>query len=238
MINDKDFIITAAGYKKFMLTCRECGSNKGYQRKNVKNINSMCNKCKLKKLHLNNRKLIPNQAYDCSFCAKSHTVPEYGVSTEELKWCKSKNRAMGGDWLCARKLQKKFNNYKNTPSYKEKNNRSNKKFYNNNRLRCCISSLIYQKLKQRTASKTTSTGSILSLLGYSIEHLQCHLESQFQQGMAWENYGEWHIDHIVPDSWFEYKTINDEGFKKSWSLVNLQPKWAKDNLKKGNRFEG
>lgn len=60
----------------------------------------------------------------------------------------------------------------------------------------------------------------------------------FQPGMTWENYGKWHIDHKTPDSWFQYNSINDDGFKKSWALENLQPMWAKDNLSKGNKYEG
>jgi hypothetical protein len=56
--------------------------------------------------------------------------------------------------------------------------------------------------------------------------------------MTWENYGRdgWHVDHAVPDSWFEYSSVNDEGFIKSWSLSNLKPMWAKDNLSKSNRY--
>jgi hypothetical protein len=238
VVNDNDFIITSAGYKKFMMTCRICGSKKGYQRKNSKNINNVCNRCKLNKLHSDNKKFIPNQAYSCSFCNKDHFVPEYGTSTEELKWCKSNSRSRGGDWVCAQKLQKKFNNYKETVLYKQKTQRSNKKFYSNNKLRCCVSSLIYQKLKQRESGKTANIGAMFASLGYSLNDLKQHLESKFEPGMSWNNYGEWHVDHIVPDSWFKYKTPSDEDFKKSWSLDNLQPKWAKDNFKKGNRFEG
>ena len=25
-----------------------------------------------------------------------------------------------------------------------------------------------------------------------------HIESQFTEGMTWENYGEWHVDHRLP----------------------------------------
>jgi len=56
--------------------------------------------------------------------------------------------------------------------------------------------------------------------------------------MTWDNYGTWHIDHIRPDSWFHYDSVNHEDFKKSWMLDNLQPLWAKDNLMKSNNYEG
>lgn len=56
--------------------------------------------------------------------------------------------------------------------------------------------------------------------------------------MSWENYGEWHIDHVTPLSWFQYKSVTDEGFSAAWALNNLQPLWAEDNLSKNNRYVG
>lgn len=64
------------------------------------------------------------------------------------------------------------------------------------------------------------------ILDYTVEDLKTHLESKFTSGMTWENHGEWHIDHIVPVSNFKFKSIDDEDFKKCWSLDNLQPLWA------------
>lgn len=71
-----------------------------------------------------------------------------------------------------------------------------------------------------------------ALLGYSVAELMAHLEKQFQPGMTWDNYGDWHIDHIVPLSLFNYETLDDIDFKRAWALSNLQPLWALDNLKK------
>jgi 5-methylcytosine-specific restriction endonuclease McrA len=73
------------------------------------------------------------------------------------------------------------------------------------------------------------------MLGYSVEELKKHLESKFTIGMSWENMGEWHIDHKMPDSGFVYSSTADDGFKNSWSLENLQPLWAEDNLRKSNK---
>ena len=54
--------------------------------------------------------------------------------------------------------------------------------------------------------------------------------------MTWDNYGEWHIDHIIPISYFDYSSYDDETFKICWDLNNLQPLWAKDNLIKSNKL--
>jgi len=75
-----------------------------------------------------------------------------------------------------------------------------------------------------------------SLVGYTLEDLKKHLESQFQEGMTWENYGKWHIDHIIPISLFNINGIKSKGFKKCWSLENLRPLWAKENMKKHNNI--
>ena len=81
--------------------------------------------------------------------------------------------------------------------------------------------------------------STLDLLGYSIDDLRQHLESLFQPGMSWQNYGTaWHIDHVIPKSWFELETadgIDEYELKACWSLRNLQPMNAAENLQKKDR---
>ena len=75
------------------------------------------------------------------------------------------------------------------------------------------------------------------LLGYSEKELIAHLERQFSAGMTWENYGKWHIDHILPVSSFNIQGPDCPELKRAWSLPNLRPLWANDNLKKNARVE-
>ncbi|MDE3796955.1 hypothetical protein I7G59_06355 [Sinorhizobium meliloti] len=72
------------------------------------------------------------------------------------------------------------------------------------------------------------------ILGYTVLDLMEHLEKRFLPGMTWDNYGEWHIDHIVPLAAHNYETPDDIDFKRAWALSNLQPLWAIDNMKKGD----
>lgn len=74
------------------------------------------------------------------------------------------------------------------------------------------------------------------VVGYTLEELKQHLEGQFKEGMTWDNYGEWHIDHIIPKVLFEYTSYEDREFKQCWSLANLQPLWAEENIAKGDRI--
>ncbi len=74
----------------------------------------------------------------------------------------------------------------------------------------------------------------VKLLGYNVADLIKHLEAQFLDGMSWENFGEWHIDHVVPQAAFSFESERDPQFKKCWALENLQPLWASENLSKSD----
>jgi hypothetical protein len=92
---------------------------------------------------------------------------------------------------------------------------------------------IYIVLKENKLDKYSN---YFKMVGYSAEQLREHLEKQFKDDMSWENYGEWHIDHIKPISSFTFETCDDEQFKECWSLENLQPMWGVENIKKGNKL--
>ena len=82
------------------------------------------------------------------------------------------------------------------------------------------------------------TGSAVRDLGCSIEQLRQHLESRFKPGMSWKNHNHrgWHIDHIRPLTAFN---LSDRAqFSQAVHYTNLQPLWALDNIRKGDRTEG
>lgn len=76
-----------------------------------------------------------------------------------------------------------------------------------------------------------------SLIGCSIEKLKDHLESKFKPGMTWCNYGikGWHIDHIKPCASFDLHDPLQQAACFHWS--NLQPLWAKENLRKSKKIQ-
>jgi hypothetical protein len=74
----------------------------------------------------------------------------------------------------------------------------------------------------------------LELLGCSLGEFKEFLEDKFEDGMSWENHGEWHLDHIRPLSSFDLSV--PEQVRESSHYTNLQPLWAIDNLRKGSKF--
>lgn len=73
------------------------------------------------------------------------------------------------------------------------------------------------------------------LLGYDRKALRSHIESQFHSGMSWDNYGRWHIDHIIPVSHF-WETDSTTPFNVVNALSNLQPLFDIDNYQKGHKI--
>lgn len=125
------------------------------------------------------------------------------------------------------------------------------------KLRKDISKSIYDGLIGRCASKEGESS--WAYLDYTPQILREHLESLFSHpdnlnpldGSVWmtlENRGKylknvwddnnpstwtWQIDHIIPQSDFNFTSMKDEEFKKCWALSNLRPYSAKKNLDEG-----
>ena len=101
------------------------------------------------------------------------------------------------------------------------------------KLRNNVSTAISNALNRSNGSKQGD--SVMQYLPYTIEKLKAHLENLFEPWMTWENYGEWHIDHIEPQSKLPYDSMKHPNFLKCWALENLQPLEAIKNMKKGNK---
>lgn len=78
-------------------------------------------------------------------------------------------------------------------------------------------------------------GKTMELTGCSKYELLEHLGSQFTESMTWENYGQWHIDHIRPCASFDLTDLEQQKICFHWT--NLQPLWATDNIKKGSKYD-
>ena len=85
-------------------------------------------------------------------------------------------------------------------------------------------------LKSQNVKKQHRT---MDLIGQSPAFVRSYIETQFTEGMTWENHGTWHIDHRI--SCCKFDLTKEEEQRKCFHYTNLQPLWAKDNLSKGGK---
>lgn len=71
-----------------------------------------------------------------------------------------------------------------------------------------------------------------ALIGCTVHEMKGHLESLFVDGMSWENFGEWQIDHIIPLA----SAATLEEIEQLCHYTNLQPLWASENARKSNKI--
>lgn len=88
--------------------------------------------------------------------------------------------------------------------------------------------LIYQSLKNKGYKKGSKSERIL---GCEWDFFKEYIERQFKDGMSWNNYGKWHLDHIYPIS----KATSYEMALELNHYTNFQPLWAFDNLSKNDK---
>lgn len=75
----------------------------------------------------------------------------------------------------------------------------------------------------------------IELVGCDVGFLRRWLEAKFLPGMTWENYGDWHVDHIMPCASFDLSDPVQQRTCFRWT--NLQPLWEKENLAKSDKVE-
>jgi hypothetical protein len=101
---------------------------------------------------------------------------------------------------------------------------------NNFRLKINLRSRLTKAINSKNKSNNT-----MVLLGIpNIEFLWKHLEKTFKKGMTRENYGKWHVDHIIPCSSFDLSKPEEQS--KCFHYSNLQALWAKENLSKNDKI--
>ena len=212
--------------------CDKCNLEKelckfGILRKNKDGLRNICKVCKGvddKKYRENNKEKICDIKKNWVKNNSNYQKEYYNKNKEKLKlesrifYKKNKLRynQQSSSWnqINFEKRKKITKKYKQKPEIKLKEN---------------IRHRVYIFLKSKNLRKNNKT---FEIIGCTPFELQKHLEEQFIDGMTWENYGQWHIDHIIPLS---TANIEEEIYKLCY-YTNLQPLWAIDNLKKGNKI--
>lgn len=163
-------------------------------------------------------------------CGKGHVVKRL-VSTGQCTQCLAERPKRTSAYVTSKEANAKKNSrrktrlgrYKSRTYYKDvlsKNENHKLKMF----MRACLRRTSTSRNEERTRE----------ILGYTSIDLRARIEFNFKPGMTWENYGEWHIDHIKPISRFLEQGIVDPKIVNA--LCNLKPLWAADNLRKHNSF--
>lgn len=116
----------------------------------------------------------------------------------------------------------KIREYRKNLEKRKRNNDSLYKLKHNLRVRTCE----YFKI-----TKVTKRNKTFNMIGITPSELKNYIENKFTDGMTWDNYGEWHIDHIIPLN----SVDSEEDIIKLCHYTNLQPLWAADNIRKKDK---
>jgi hypothetical protein len=156
----------------------------------------------------------------CVVCEK-----ENQASRKAQKICRNCQGIFYGRYklkTCSEECLKELRSKVRLASIKKKMNTNAGRFELNARRR------IIRVLKRSGLSKTRK---FVELVGMTPSELMNYLEAMFTDGMTWDNYGKWHLDHIRPCASFDLS--DPEQQRACFNYANLQPLWAKDNLIKG-----
>ena len=149
-------------------------------------------------------------------------------SEEEIKKSREKRLEY------SKKLTKEWK--KNNPEKVAEQQRN----YQNKRVRKDQNFKIRKNLRSRlwaalTKQNTHKIESTEELLGCSVKDARNYLSTKFKDGMSWDNYGEWEIDHIRPCSSFDL--TDQKQREECFNIKNLQPLWRIENNLKGNTWQ-
>lgn len=145
---------------------------------------------------------------------KERAHERYLEKTEEIKEKVNAYRLNHPEEVKKRQREWKAKKYAEDPNFK---------------LLCCVRSRICEILREKKSKKAKE------YLGCDGNELREHIEKQFKEGMNWDNYGEWHVDHIIP---IKYNNPSMEEIIERLHFTNTQPLWSSDNVKKSNKFIG
>jgi len=199
----------------------------------------VCKKCGIEKLlcDFDNKKGTKDGlSYRCKECRREY-INQYNLvniekkrESEKKRYWKNRDKELERSKVRHEKNKEKEIQYRKDNRHKISEREKNR--YNNDflyKLKVNMRNRLKLFLKTKKIYKTNTT---FNLVGGTPEIIKEHIESQFTDGMKWDNHGKWHIDHIIPLS----SAKTEEDVYNLCHYTNLQPLWAEDNLKKGNKI--
>ena len=183
----------------------------------------------------------------CTKCNKRKSIIKFYKHSRYkdgvYSWCKNCCKLYNQDFYLKNKEQIKGQ----SQNYRKKYPTYFKNYYLKNKMKIIKSNINYTKQRLKNDIKFRVVHNLrhritdflkgnskslksMFLIGCEIDYLIYHIQRQFSKGMNWDNYGEWHIDHIKPCAKFDLSDPEQQLI--CFNYTNLQPLWAIDNLRK------
>lgn len=192
----------------------------------------------------------------CFECKQTLPISEFGNNKSNknglqrsCRECKSKrDQRYRGDPRFREKIlnnkKEYYNKIKNTEEYKQyvkikSETKDYKQEYQRNlsnpdrMFKIRVRNRIRAQLKKKNLTYIKKDSKTIDFLGADFWTVKEYITKQFLPGMTWDNYGDWHIDHIIPLD----AAGNDKDLIKILCYYqNLQPLWGSDNLTKSYKI--
>jgi hypothetical protein len=88
---------------------------------------------------------------------------------------------------------------------------------------------MYRSVLRRTGMALRGRASPADALACDHPELRTHIASRLRDGMTWERYRQWEVDHVTPLS--AARSLRE--LIELCHFSNLQPLWRSENLRKG-----
>ena len=172
-------------------------------------------------------------AYQKTYRAKNREAiaaqnKQWKLDNKEAINARNKQRLDADPDLAERKreYQRKWyaDNYKGKPNSKAKSAQRRERYATdpNYKTRQRIHSDMY-----KVTRGILKSGKMFALLGCTLDELSAHIEAQFEEGMSFDNLGQWELDHVKPLHTFD---LTDEAqLQTACHYSNTRPLWRQDN---------
>lgn len=182
----------------------------------------------------------------CKICSREKAKKKY-YRNKELGKLKSKPKITITSKVCKKcDIEKDITEFKSQQAWVCSDCRNKTvrecqiRYKSKNRLKVAVRNIVYQSFVRACEGTYIKSKATEDILGCSMNFFRKYIESSFQEGMSWDNYGKinetqskvWHIDHKIPLSSAKGK----EDIIRLCHYTNLQPLWALDNIKKSDKI--
>ena len=169
----------------------------------------------------------------CKGCSEEYKKKYRKENVEEIKQRNKKYYEENVEKIRKQKKEYHKENKSKRNEYQKKYLRKRRKNDSQFRMAHNLRGVTNRGIISQGGIKSASTE---KLLGCSFYEASIHIKNLFAEGMCWENYGEWEIDHIRPMASFDL--TDPEQQKICFHYTNLQPLWMAENRSKSSWHNG